>query len=131
MKLNLFLCIVAGLLILDGVYAKTDLKLNDSLKRQLRKGASRSSSGSSYSGGRSSYYTPSSYSSYTKPSYTKPSYSSSSTSSYKKTTTTTKSTSYNYYTGSFSGGRSYGVLYAYYLPLNYYTTIGYYSPLYL
>ena len=41
---------------------------------------------------------------------------------YKKT--------YRRYSGSFRGGRSYGVLYAYYLPPNYYNAIGYYSPMY-
>ena len=38
---------------------------------------------------------------------------------------------YSRYTGSFYGGRSYGILYVYYLPPNYYTAIGFYSPVYL
>ena len=38
---------------------------------------------------------------------------------------------YSKYTGSFYGGRSYQILYVYYLPPNYYTAIGFYSPVYL
>ena len=49
--------------------------------------------------------------------------------SYSKTTTTTKKVA-----GSggvaFYGGRSYSVLYSYYLPPNYYQAGGYFSPLY-
>ena len=71
------------------------------MKRQLRRGG----------GGRSS--------SRSSRSYSRSSY-------YRKTYT-----SRTRYTGAFYGGRSYAVLYVYYLPPNYYTAIGFYSPVYL
>jgi len=115
MKFNIVLLIIATLLVVD---AEDVIGQSDALKRNLRKGSSSS---------RSSYRAPSS-SSYRAPS-------SSSSSGYKKTTTTTYKKTYipsrTSYTGSFSSGRSYAVLYVYYLPPNYYTAIGYYSPLYL
>ena len=123
MKFNLPLLILSVLLLTDMTWADTDLKLHDSFKRELRRGGSRSRSRS-----RSSYYKPA----YRKPRpvYRKPA------SSYRKKTykkTYTKKTyrkTYRKYSGSFRGGRSYGVLYAYYLPPNYYNAIGYYSPMY-
>jgi len=72
-------------------------------KRKLRRGGGgRSSSRSSYS---SSY------------------------SSKKTTTKKTKSTSNSYFNSK--TGRTYQPLYVYYMPLNYYSAIGYYSTLYL
>lgn len=48
---------------------------------------------------------------------------------YRKTITT-YSPSSTAYTGAFTAGRSYAVLYRYYLPPNYYNKVGYYSTLY-
>jgi len=130
MKFNLLLLILSVLLLIDVTWADTadtGLKLHDSFKRELRRGGSKSRSRKK---SRSSYYKPA----YRKPRpvYRKPARASSYRKTYKKTTyrkTYTKKT-YRRYTGSFRGGRSYGVLYAYYLPPNYYNAIGYYSPLY-
>ena len=74
--------------------------LDDATKRQLRRGSSSSSRSSSRSSRSSSSY-------------------------YKSYISKVKA-----YTGSFYGWRSYGKLYMYYLPPNYYTAIGFYSPVY-
>ena len=49
----------------------------------------------------------------------------------KKTYTKTYTKSRTSYTGQFYGGKSYAILYVYYLPPNYYSIKGYYSPVYL
>lgn len=106
MKLNIALLVIATLLMVNAETAPYDTK------RLLRKGGS---SSKSYSGSKSSGY----------------SGSSGSKTYYKKTYTKTYTASRYSYTGAFYGGRSYAVLYVYYLPpAGYYQVGGYYSPLY-
>ena len=127
MKFNLLLYTCMVMLMLHGTYAESDTK-NDSFKRRhLRRG------GSSRSSSRSAYYKPS-YSNAGKislPSYSYSYYSSSSSSSptykYGKTPTTTQWTYMKY----FYDGKTYRHTYSYYLPPNFSTKNGYYSPEYL
>ena len=49
------------------------------------------------------------------------------TTTYKKTYTKSRTS----YTGHYSNGKSFAILYVYYLPPNYYSINGYYSPIYL
>jgi len=103
MKFNIVLLIIAMLLVVDAGEQDSMKRELMNTNRELRKATTRSS--------------------YKAPSYTKKTY----TKTYKKTYTASRTS----YTGAFYGGRSYAVLYVYYLPpAGYYQVGGYYSYLY-